>query len=170
VVVLGGYWRRPSRQPGTLALPQERGPLQIECRPDALFDPRGDQVVYIDVIPRENWGKVMIKDFRDVGLLKIDEVLRCLCFEGDLERWRIPADSLVSADVASYRAGGQPEGQENPEIMYTTIIKARVGEMIWEAAIRKCHVEFKPRNNRLRESNAIAIRDQIRALRPGTQR
>ena len=166
-ILIGGFWftsRLANLAPSLYLRSVARS--VIECRPDALFDPRGDQVVYVDVVPRENWGKVMLKEFRDIGLLKVDEVSRSIQFEGDLERWRIPVASLISAEVESYRPAGQVEGRENPEIMYMTVIKARVGETIWEAPVRKCHVELKPKNNRLRESNAIAIRDQIRTLLP----
>jgi len=138
----------------------------IEMRPGAVLNPRDPDVIYIDVIPRANWGKAMLKSFSDTGLLKVDELSRTILFEGDLERWRIPAASLISAEVESYRAAGSVEGQQQVETFYVAVIRANVGGSVWEAPVSKCHVEFRPKDNRLREENAIALRDRIRAIMP----
>lgn len=138
----------------------------IELRPEALFNARDPEAIYVDVIPRERWGKVQLKDFSDCGLLKVDPLSRCVFFEGDLERWRIPAESLISVEVESYRAAGHVEGQGEGEWFATTVIRARTPEGEWEAPVAKCHVEFRPKNNALREANAVGLRDAIRALRP----
>jgi hypothetical protein len=138
----------------------------IEMRPDAVLDPRDPEVVFVDVIPRANWGKVMIKEFSDTGLLKVDELSRCLLFEGDQERWRIPAASLISAEVESYRPASHVEGQAGGEMFFVTVIRANVGGDVWEAPVSKCHVEFRAKNNRLRETNAQALRDRIRSIMP----
>src|SRR5262249_52957325 len=119
-------------------------------------------------IPRANWGKAMAKDFSDCGLLKVDPASRSVLFEGDHERWRIPAASLISAEVESYRPAGSIEGHEG-EAYYVTTIRATVGGGTWEAPVSKCHVEFRPKDNALRESNARALRDQIRTLLPAAR-
>jgi hypothetical protein len=138
----------------------------IELRPRAAFDARDPDVVYVDVIPRSNWGKAMIKSFSDTGLLKIDTLSRCVLFEGDQERWQLPAASLLSVEVESYRAASHVEGQQGGESYFVAVIRANVGGAVWEAPVSKCHVEFRPKNNRLRESNALALRDLIWGIRP----
>jgi hypothetical protein len=170
-LLIGGFWftgRFGNLAPSLYLRSVARS--VIELRPKALFNPRDEQAVYIDVVPRKNWGKVMVREFSDTGLLKVDEGSRCVLFEGDQERWRIPTTSLVSVDVESYRPAGHVEGTEPGEWMHATVIKARVADTIWEAPIRKCHVEWQPKNNQLREANALALRDAIRALRPGSLR
>jgi hypothetical protein len=51
-------------------------------------------------------------------------------------------------------------------VFFVTVIRANVGGELWEAPVSKCHVEFRPKNNRLREANALALRDLIRAIAP----
>jgi hypothetical protein len=138
----------------------------IELRPGAMLDPRDPEAVCVDVIPRANWGKPMIRTASDMGLLKVDPLSRCLLFEGDQERWRIPAASLISVEVESYRGAGYVEGQQGGEIFFVTVIRANVGGDVWEAPVSKFHVELRPKTNRLREANALALRDRIRELRP----
>ena len=138
----------------------------IELRPGALLDPREPEAVCVDVIPRANWGKPMIRTATDMGLLKVDPLLRCLLFEGDRERWRIPAASLISAGVESYRSASHVEGQQGGEVYFVAVIRANVGGQVWENSVSKFHVELRPKTNRLREANAIAIRDSIVELRP----
>jgi hypothetical protein len=138
----------------------------IERRPDALFDPRDPEAVCVEVIPRANWGKPMIKPATDMGLLKVDILSRCLLFEGDHERWRIPAASLISADVESYRPSSHVEGQQGGEIYFMTVIRANVEGRAWEAPVSKYHVEPRPKTNKLREANAVAIRESIMELTP----
>jgi hypothetical protein len=134
-------------------------------RPQAWLDPRDPEAVFIDVIPRPNWGKAMVRNATDSGLLAVDELSRCVLFEGDQQRWKLPAASLISAEVESYRPAGHVEGRDG-EVFYVTVIRANVGGQVWEAPVSKCHVELRPKNNRLREANALALRDRIQALLP----
>jgi hypothetical protein len=138
----------------------------IEPRPEALFDPRDPEAVCVEVVPRANWGKPMLRPATDMGMLKVDPLSRCLLFEGDQERWRIPAASLISAEVESFRPSTYVEGQQGGEIYFVTVIRANVRGQVWEAPVSKYHVELRPKTNRLREANALAIRDSIRELRP----
>jgi hypothetical protein len=143
----------------------------VELRPEALFNPADPDADFVSVVPRANWGKLMLNQATDLGFLKVDQASRCLLFEGDHERWRIPAQSLVSVAVESYVPLGKPQGpprenEPDQERYYLTVIKARVGDEEWEAPVSKAAVEWRPRNNRLREANAVALRDRIRDLLP----
>jgi hypothetical protein len=165
--LIGGFWltsRFANLVPSWYIRSAARS--TIEIRPEALFDPRDPEAVYVDVIPREKWGKASLKGFSDCGILKVDPVRRCVLFEGDFERWWIPSDSLVSVEVESHRGAGHVEGQGEGEWFYTTVIRARTAEGTWEAPVSKCHTELRPKNNALRQSNATQMRDAIRALRP----
>jgi hypothetical protein len=138
----------------------------LEMRPNAVLDPRDPEAEFVEVIPRTNWGKSMTRQSIDTGLLKVDELSRTVLFEGDQERWRIPAASLISADVESYRPASYVEGQQGGEVYFVTVIRANVGGEIWEAPVSKNHVELRPKTNRLRERNALLLRDRIRAIMP----
>jgi hypothetical protein len=166
IVFVGGLWftmRFANLIPSLYLLGAIRS--EIEMRPGALFNPMDPETIYIDVVPRANWGKVMLREFSDTGLLKVDEATRSVLFEGDQERWRIPVASLMSVGVESYRPGPSAEGQQGGEVLYYTVLKAQVGDTTWEAPVRKCHTEWRPKDNALREANAIALRDRIAALR-----
>jgi hypothetical protein len=137
----------------------------IGMRPEAVIDPRDPEAVFIDVIPRENWKKVQVNDAADTGFLRIDPKTRSILFEGDRERWRIPAASLVSVEVESYRPPGSAEG-ETLDLRYVAVIRARVGDGVWEAPVIPCHVEWRPRTGQRREELATEVRENIRTLRP----
>jgi hypothetical protein len=139
---------------------------KIEMRPNAVLDPRDPEAEFVEVIPRTNWEKSMTRQSIDTGLLKVDELSRSVLFEGDQARWRIPAASLISAEVESYRPASYVEGQAGGEVYHVTVIRANVGGEIWEAPVSKNHVELRPKTNRLREANAVALRDRIRAIMP----
>ena len=47
-----------------------------------------------------------------------------------------------------------------------TVIRANVDGRVWEAPVSKCHVEFRPKTNRLRETNALGLCELIRTLKP----
>jgi hypothetical protein len=143
----------------------------VELRPEAPFNPADDDVDFVRVVPRANWGKLMLNQAADVGFLKVDRVSRTLFFEGDFQRWRIPAQSLVSVAVESYVPLGKPQGPPRPddppqERFYLTVIKARVGDDEWEAPVSRAPVQWRPRTNRVREADAADLRDRIRDLLP----
>jgi hypothetical protein len=138
----------------------------IEMRLNAVLDPRDPEAEFVEVIPRTNWGKSMTRQSIDTGLLKVDELSRMVLFEGDQERWRIPGLSLMSAEVESYRPASYVEGQQGGEVYFVTVIRANVRGEVWEAPVSKNHVELRPKTNRLREANALALRDRIRAIMP----
>jgi hypothetical protein len=166
-LLVGGFWyglRLSNLVPSLYIFSVARS--VIGQRPGTQFDPTDSEVVYIDVIPRANWGKVLLRHFSDTGLLKVDALSRAILFEGDLERWRVPISSLRSVAVESYRPAGHVEGQEGGERYFVTVIRANVNGESWEAPVSKCHVEFRPKNNELREANAHALCDRIRALDP----
>jgi hypothetical protein len=161
-LIMGGFWftqRLGNFLPAHYLRTVARS--VIERRPATLFDPRDPDSVCVDVIPRANWGKSMTRNATDMGLVKVDLLARCLPFEGDQERWQIPAASLISAEVESYRPASHVEGQQGGEVYFVTVIRADVGGQVWEAPVSKFHVELRPKTNRLREANAIAIRDRI---------
>jgi hypothetical protein len=170
-LLMGGLWlaaRFGSLAPALFMRSAAR--TVVGLRPDALFNPEDPDALFVSVVPRANWGKMM-NQATDVGFLKVDRASRCVLFEGDSYRWRIPAQSLVSVAVESYVPLGKPEGPPRPdepqqERYYLAVIKARVGGDEWEAPVSKAPVEWRPRTNKLREANAIALRDAIRDLLP----
>jgi hypothetical protein len=131
----------------------------VRERPDALVNPDDSEAVFVEVLPREGWGEGTTKT-GDVGFLRVDEAARCLLFEGDAERWRVPAGSVIACEVepASVRAGQQDEAVV---AQYVAVLKARAGDGVWERPLARPHLELRWLKNRHREAKARALRELI---------
>src|SRR6185369_10563065 len=53
----------------------------------------------VEIVPRANWGRVMLETASDIGYLLIDGSRREVLFEGDRERMRIPSKAILSCVV-----------------------------------------------------------------------
>ena len=74
---------------------------RIERRTDAIVQADDPDALFVKVIPRENWKFEKMTMCTDVGLLVIDSTNRELRYEGDIERWTIPAEAIRSFEVHS---------------------------------------------------------------------
>lgn len=68
-------------------------------RPDAIVDVNCGDAIFVEVIPRRNWKQITLQNAEDVGLLRIDREQRQVLFEGDIKRYRIPAEAIVASDM-----------------------------------------------------------------------
>jgi hypothetical protein len=75
---------------------------RIDRRPDAVVQADDPEAFYVQIIPRENWTISMGENASDMGLLRIDPARGELRYEGDLERWVVPAESIVSFRLHSF--------------------------------------------------------------------
>ncbi len=71
----------------------------FRSRPDAIVDPDDRAAEFIEITPRENWKKFMLDTAADTGFLRLDFEGRRILFEGDHERYRVPAGSVESGHV-----------------------------------------------------------------------
>jgi hypothetical protein len=80
---------------------------ELDLRLDRLVNPSDAGTVLVEVVPRANWGAMMLETATDVGFLQIDPRGRQVLFEGDKERWRVPAASIlkVTAEPATAAQG-----------------------------------------------------------------
>jgi hypothetical protein len=82
---------------------------RIERRPDAVVKADDPEAFFVQIIPRENWTKTMGENASDLGLLRVDRARGELRYEGDLERWVIPADRVISFKLRTFvPPGGIP--------------------------------------------------------------
>jgi hypothetical protein len=128
----------------------------VRQRPGALVDPDDPDAVYVGVVPRENWGRVMLETSTDIGLLKIDPGRRELLFEGDGHRWRIPADSIESCELEEYFIG-VPDPNEN-NVFPMAVLRVNREGGVWEAPL-------SPMRTTLRRPTAEEKRRRCRQLR-----
>ena len=112
--------------------------------------------MYVGVVPRQNWGRVMLEDCQDVGLLKTDPGRRELLFEGARQRWRIPADSIESCELEEYTVG--PPGPNRNNVFLLAVLRVSRDGGAWEAPLR-------PGQTTLLAPTAEAKRQRCRQLR-----
>jgi hypothetical protein len=83
-------------------------------RPDPVVDPNHPDAILVEVIPRRNWGQVMLDNAEDQGFLFVDSERRQLLFEGDQQRYRIPAEAILSCAVEAMNKDSEDEHHSVP--------------------------------------------------------
>lgn len=140
-----------------------RSRAAVAARPDAIVDPDDPDAAYVQMIPRANWGKVMLENAAEVGFLKVDHGRRVILYEGDRERWVIPAESILSLAVEEYRV---PANGEEAATYAAAVVTADVGGRVWEAPLSYRHIWFGKRGVRERRQLAAALRDVLAEILP----
>jgi hypothetical protein len=85
---------------------------RIDRRPDAIVKSDDADAYFVQMVPRENWTDAVSENAADVGLLDVDRRRDELRYEGDVERWTIPAELIRSFDLHSFKSPG-PRGTIN---------------------------------------------------------
>ncbi len=75
---------------------------RIDQRPDAVVTADDPDAFFVQHIPRKNWQVSFGENAVDVGLLKLDHRNRLLKYEGDVERWVVPAERIHSFELRSF--------------------------------------------------------------------
>jgi hypothetical protein len=92
---------------------------EINRRADKIVDPDAPGVRFVEIVPRSAWNDTtLLENATDVGFLDIQNGY--LLFEGDNERYRIPACAIVKCEQDYFtRLGRSPSFQHSN----TTIIR-----------------------------------------------
>lgn len=76
---------------------------EINRRPDKIVNPSAANVRFVEVVPKGNWNNESLEENAvDVGFLAVDFNNGCLLFEGDNERYRIPAQAIIESKQDYY--------------------------------------------------------------------
>jgi hypothetical protein len=75
---------------------------RIDRRSEPVVRSDDPDAFFVQVIPREKWTVSMGEHATDVGLLRVDEKRQELRYEGDLERWVVPAECIRSFRLRSF--------------------------------------------------------------------
>jgi hypothetical protein len=105
---------------------------EVGRRPDAWVRADDPAARFVEVVPKLNWGKTMLDNASDIGLLRVDADRREIRFEGDRERWRIPVTALTHCAVEHYVHG---QGTGAIKMFYVVLRAAHPGGF-WEAPVR----------------------------------
>src|SRR5439155_10658453 len=96
---------------------------------DTVVDPNHPDAILAEVIPRRNWGQLMLENADDQGFLLVDAERRQLLFEGDKQRYRIPADAILSCDVEAMNKGSENDSRSVPVALVVVSFRDdRLGE------------------------------------------
>jgi hypothetical protein len=95
---------------------------RIDRRPNSIVKSDDPNACFVQVIPRENWTDAIDENPSDVGLLVLDRRRGELRYEGDIERWTVPAESIRSFDLHSFKSPG-PRGTTNEIAVVVLVIE-----------------------------------------------
>jgi hypothetical protein len=101
----------------------------ISRRIAPLVDPRDSEAAFVEIVPRAHWsGAMRLDTANEVGFLFVDRENRELLFEGNAERWRMPAQAITSCDVEG--TNGTLPGITHPHSY--AVLRTRGGEWPFE--------------------------------------
>jgi hypothetical protein len=132
----------------------------LRNRPDRLIEPDDQAAFLVEVIPRQNWGRLMLTSATDWGLLASDRRQERLVYEGVRERWSVPVASIASMPVEC-AAPKMPDGSDGKVRTYLVVLKARQGNQIIERPLHPLLLGFESRAFTRREAIALRLREEI---------
>lgn len=97
---------------------------EVRSRAERIVDPDDPNVIFVELVPRRNWTRLMLETATDVGYLLLDEDRREVLFEGDRERMRIPASAILSCEAEHTLIG---EGAPGSMKYYFTVLEVEDG-------------------------------------------
>jgi hypothetical protein len=161
IAAAAAYWGlRNTTQLGSWYLRRvARG--EIKSRPNGIVDPDDPKAIFVELVPRPNWTRLMLETATDVGFLLVEEARREVLFEGDGERMRIPAGAILSCEVEQTIIGGEAAAAAMK--YYFTVIRVQSPSSIRELPFAY-RGDLGPLGAEVRERRAVALRDRIRSL------
>jgi hypothetical protein len=115
------------------------GEKQLRLRVGSLY--RGDEtdLIPVEVFDRTAWTSVLAKSI-DFGFLQIDRPRRLLRFEGEKNRWEIPANALTTLRIEQSHVGS--EANQNAEKRYFVTLAAQHNGEPWEVGFTQTRTEI----------------------------
>jgi hypothetical protein len=105
---------------------------KLALHPKRVVNPHDPQALFVEIVPKANWGQLMLDTASDVGLLLLDEPKGELLFEGDRQRFRIPADAITYCGLEEF-VHQQGLGKNR---LYYVVLRIERPKQFWEAPIR----------------------------------
>jgi hypothetical protein len=136
----------------------------FEFRADPAVDLRNPEIIFIDIVPRINWGKMMMENASDIGFLELDRSRRQLIFEGDRERYWIPVESILSVKHEFWAESVQHQLQSSPTLHHLVVVRAATADGPKEFCFARRQNEFKRRTAKRRLAEAQELEVKIREL------
>lgn len=151
--------RNPSLLGNRYLLARTRG--ELSQRPDRIVKEREADAEFVEVVPRANWGKMMLETATDIGLLRLDTQRREIRFEGDRERWRIPAGAVLNCAAEP----AMPPG--SAILYYMLVLGVRTAEGPRELSLAVRATRLFPSGNAWRQAWAEQTAARVRQMTGG---
>lgn len=137
----------------------------INRRRDAIVRPGADSL-FVGIIPRTNWNRMMLQNTTDIGFLTVDAQRREIRFEGDKERYRIPAEALRSCELE--KSFFMEAARPNAAGIWLAVIRASGKSGPWEAPVN-AGAGIGRNSTKLKKRAAQDLQARIQALLPSTK-
>jgi len=108
------------------------------------MSPDDPSAVFVEWVPRENWGQLKLETAADFGFIKVDQQGERILYEGDRKRFVVPKGALLacSPEEESSATGGNR----------LIVIKGHHPDTAWEAPVTLRGQFNRGRNARLLEA------------------
>jgi hypothetical protein len=136
----------------------------FEYRPDPAVDLHKPDLCFVDIVPRINWGKMMMENASDIGFLELNKARRELIFEGDRQRYWIPVESILEIKHEFWAESVQHQLQRSPTLHHLVVIRAMTADGPWETWFSRRHNKLQMRTAKRRLADALELETKIREL------
>jgi len=136
----------------------------FEGRPDPAVDLKSPGLIFVDIIPRINWGKQMMENASDIGFLDLDKARRELIFEGGRERYWIPVESILEIKHEFWAESVKHQLQSSPTLNHLVVVRAMTADGPWETWFYRRQNKFLMRTAKRRLTDALELECKIREL------
>jgi hypothetical protein len=136
----------------------------FELRPNPAVDMNDQDLFFVDIIPRINWGKQMMENATDIGFLQLDKTRRELRFEGDRERYWIPAESILEIKHEFWAESVQHQLQRSPSLNHVVVVCAMTASGTWETWFYCRQYRFRMHTEKRRLADVLELESKIREL------
>jgi hypothetical protein len=130
----------------------------MATRRDSLFREREEDLIPVEVFDRAAWTSTIVKSV-DFGFLRVDLRDRVLKFEGNKNRWDIPATALTTCRIEEAKVGS--EASQNVEIRYYVVIAVNHNGEPWEAGMIHTRTELGNDGKEQRYARAQALFQRV---------
>ena len=128
---------------------------RIDRRADAVVKADDTDAFFVQIIPRENWTVTMGENASDLGLLRVDPARRELRYEGDVERWVVPAESIISFKLRTF---SPPGGIPAMYGYWVVELRVELDDGLWDTPLAAQPIHFERWSPAKRKRGAELLR------------
>ena len=106
----------------------------------------------------------MMENASDIGFLALNAAKRELIFEGDRERYWIPAESIIEIKHEFWAESIQHQLQSAPTLHHLVVVRAMTADGPWETWFSRRQNTFQMSTAKRRLADALELESRIRQI------